>query len=176
MIQDYNTQLSTAQAITTGTILGTNQIDLRPIFRDVGIGEPLYMHMEVTEVFNEVLSAMRMQVVVSPTTNMSDTDAVVVCQSDDILGAYLMPGAHFYIPIANASLSRALNGSFATIWPGISSYLGVKYVVTGTDFATGRVTTNVTREIGPQGRITVLTQAVPVPIQVIPTPTYTAGY
>lgn len=176
MIQDYNTQLSAAQAITTGTVLGTNQIDLRPIFRDVGIGEPLYMHMEVNTSFNELLTTLRMQVVASPTTNMSDTDAVVVCQSDDILGAYLIAGAHFYIPIANASLSRALNSSFASIWPGVGTYLGVKYVVTGTDFTAGTVTTNVTREVGPQGRITVLTTAIPVPIQVIPTPTYPAGY
>lgn len=169
MIQDYNTQLSAAQAITTGTVLGTNQIDLRPIARDVGIGEPLYMHMEVNTSFNELLTTLRMQVVVSPTTNMSDTDAVIVCQSDDILGAYLIAGSHFYIPIANVSLARALNSSFATIWPGVGTYLGVKYVVTGTAFAAGTVTTNVTREVGPQGRITVLGGA-------IPTPTYGAGY
>lgn len=169
MIQDYNTQVSRAQAITTGTILGTDQFDLRPIARDVAIGEPLYMHMEVNTSFDQLLTTMRMQVVMSPTTNMSDTDAVVVCQSDDILGAYLIAGAHFYIPIANASLARALNISFATIWPGIGTYLGVKYVVTGTAFTAGTVTTNVTRDIGPQGRITVLSGA-------IPTPTYGAGY
>jgi hypothetical protein len=67
-------------------------------------------------------------------------------------------------------LARALNSSFATIWPGIGTYLGVKYVVTGgDDFTAGAVTTNVTRDIGPQGRITVLSGA-------IPTPTYGAGY
>lgn len=172
MIQDYNTQLSTAQAITTGTILGTNQIDLRPIYRDPGIGEPLYMHMEVNTTFDQVLSTMRMQVVLSPTTNMSDTDAVIVCQSEDILGIYLIAGAHFYIPIANASISRALSSGGASIWPGVGNYLGVKYVVAGTDFAAGAVTTNVTREVGPQGRvISALLGSLPIPV-----PTYTAGY
>lgn len=172
MIQDYNTQVSTAQAITTGTILGTNQIDLRPIYRDPGIGEPLYMHMQVDTTFDQLLSTMRMQVVLSPTTNMSDTDAVIVCQSDDILGVYLIAGAHFYIPVANASLSRALNVSGASIWPGVGSYLGVKYVVTGTDFGAGAVTTNVTREVGPQGRV----NAAILGAGAIPTPTYPAGY
>jgi hypothetical protein len=172
MIQDYNTQVSRAQAITTGTILGTDQVDLRPVYRDVGIGEPLYMHMEVNTTFDQVLSAMRMQVVMSPNANMSDADAVIVCQSEDILGIYLIAGAHFYIPIANASMSRALNVSGASIWPGIGNFLGVRYIVTGTAFGAGAVTTNVTREVGPQGRvISAVLGGGPIPV-----PTYPGGY
>lgn len=166
-MRDYSSILSEDQAITTGTAQSTNYYVLNsspnsPIAgaRDIGTGSILYVDFEVTEAFNQLLTTLDVILVVSPTTSMTDTDAIQLC-SKRILGAKLAQGARWHLPIPPISMSDALNVSLASIFPGVTNSFGLLYTVTGTAFSTGKVTASITPHLSPTGAFTVLGGRIP---------------
>lgn len=133
MILDKQTELSSAQAITTGTITSTNVLDLGPVSwagNSVGdYDEKPEIHFNVDTTFVGGTS-VAVQLVSADDAGLS-TNPVVHEQSDALLLAELVAGSGVrYRPRLPMDAKR---------------YFGVKYVVTGT-FSAGNISARMTMD------------------------------
>lgn len=130
MITDKNVQVSTAQALTSGTIVSTDTIDLG-VARDIGVGEELKIHINVDTVFAGGTS-VQPQIITSAAANLSSP--TVLASMPALTLAQLTAGARFVFPVV------------PTNPPGNGQrYLGVQYVIVGT-FTTGNVTAAIIKD------------------------------
>jgi hypothetical protein len=128
MITDALLQLSSAQALTTGTIVSTNTIDLGSA-RDIFKGEPLTVHFSVDTVFAGVTS-VQPQVITSASANLGTP--TVIASGPVIPLASLVAGARFAVIPKNVNS----NGQ---------RYLGVQYAIVGT--GTGAMSATIVLDI-----------------------------
>jgi hypothetical protein len=134
MILDKQTELSNAQAITTGSILSTNTLDLGPVsWAGNSVGDHGDPHSEV--VFNVDTTfvggtSVEAQLVSADDAALS-SNLVVHASSGAILTAALVAGQIFpYKPILPIDAKR---------------YFGVRYVVVGT-FSAGNISARMTSD------------------------------
>lgn len=131
MILDKQLQVSNAQAITTGTIVGTNVIDLGPkSYAGNSVGDP----SGATEILFSI-----------DTTFTGGTSIVIQLFSAD--DAALSSNAVMHEqsrPLLTAELTAGSKVQYTPGMPADSKrYFGIKYVVTGT-YAAGAISANVT--------------------------------
>jgi predicted RecA/RadA family phage recombinase len=135
MFLDAENLFSEAQAVTTGSGTGinsTNVIDLGSRVPDLGVGEDLYLVVEIT-------TAM---------TDGSSNSALGVALAQDADSAFGSPTAIQTIG-SFAALSAVGSRLVAKIQPGIITerYLGLIYTSTNGDLTTGAVTAFLTKDI-----------------------------
>lgn len=128
MITDALLQLSSAQALTTGTAVSTNTIDLGSA-RDIFKGEHLIVHFSVATAFAGVTS-VQPQVITSASADLSSP--TVIASGPIIPLASLVAGARFAVEPININS----NGQ---------RYLGVQYAIVGT--GTGAITATVVHDV-----------------------------
>lgn len=121
MITDRQNQVSSAQALTTGTIVSTDTIDLT-VARDIGAGRELEWHISVDVAF-ATLTSVQPQVIISANANLSSP--TVLMSGPVIPVAELILGARFVIPMPETP--RVSGGGGA-----VQRYLGLQYVIVGT--------------------------------------------
>jgi hypothetical protein len=126
MITDRQNQVSSAQALTTGTIVSTDTIDLG-VARDVGAGERLKLVINVDTVFAGGTS-VQPQIITSAAANLGSP--TVLASMPALTLAQLTAGASFVFPMPETNPQG--RGQ---------RYLGVQYVIVGT-FSTGAVTSS----------------------------------
>ena len=166
MVQDFSTRIATNLAITTGTILTPDQyrltaedttsrlvsgvlLNVPDGSRDIGVGGPLYMRVRVTETFDQLATLLDIVPVVSPTTNLADANAIEHYRMR-LAGAVLRVGNTWHCPLRPISLAEAIDTAILTpLWPTQLQYIGCKFIVTGTAFATGRVQVDITPHVAP---------------------------
>ena len=136
MITDRQNQVSTAQAVTTGTIVSTDTIDLGQA-RDIGAGEGLNLVMNVDTVFAGGTS-VQPQIITSAAANLSSP--TVLASMPALALAQLAAGQSFVFPVPPTNPQG--RGQ---------RYLGVQYVVVGT-FSTGAVTTSFVKDVQHVGK------------------------
>jgi hypothetical protein len=131
MIRDRQNTFSNDQAITADA-LSTNVIDLGPLsagntIRDIGAGEPLYLHVLVKEAFATSGSATLTVTLESDSTSDLATSATVhatiasaVAAASLIAGAWIAKG----IPIPSSAYER---------------FLGLRFTTNTADFTAGKV-------------------------------------
>lgn len=128
MILDRQLLLSNAQALSTGTILSTNAIDLASA-RDIGIGDNLELFIRVTAALTGGTS-VQFAYVTSANADLSSPNVIV--QTPPVPAASLTAGSEWLrvqVPALSDTASR-------------QRYVGVQYTVNGT-FAAGTVTAGV---------------------------------
>jgi hypothetical protein len=175
MVQDFSTRIATNLAITSGTILTPDQyrltaedttsrlvsgvlLNVPDGSRDIGVGGPLYMRVRVTEAFDQLSSILDIIPVVSPTTNLADTNAIEHYRMR-LAGAVLRVGNTWHCPLRPISLAEAIDNSLATpLWPTQLQFIGCKFIVTPnpSNFTTGRVTVDITPHVSPDAVTNVL--------------------
>lgn len=156
-MRDASSLLSEAQAITSGTVQSTNDYVLNssansPVAgaRDIGVGTQLYVDFEVVTTFDALATTLDVILCVSPNSNMADANALQLC-SKRIIGAKLVAGARWHLPIPPISMADALDGALASIFPGVANRFALLYTVTGTAFTAGAVTASITPHLSPTG-------------------------
>lgn len=169
MVQNQSTRIATNLAITSGTILTPDQYQLtastrtQPTrvagsllnipegVRDIGGGSgPLYVRVRVTQNFDQLATLLDVVPVYSPTTNLADADSVE-CYRARHPGAVLRAGNTFHYPLRPLSIAECLSSLLTPIHPTQFQFVGVRFIVTGTAFATGQVTVDITPHIAPDG-------------------------
>lgn len=130
MITDRQNQVSSAQALTSGTIVSTDTIDLGQA-RDIGAGEMIFLHLNVDVVFAGGTS-VQPQLITSAAANLSSP--TVLGSLPALTLAQLTAGASFVFPIPETNPQG--RGQ---------RYLGVQYVIVGT-FTTGAVTAAIVKD------------------------------
>lgn len=116
MITDAQLTLSRAQAVTTGTQVSTNTIDLISTFTNWGIGQDrrLYAKAEATFVGG---TSVQVQVIVSATANLASP---TVLASGPV------------VPVASLAAGAVLLDIVCPQLPAAARFLGVQYVSVGT--------------------------------------------
>ncbi len=137
MIIDRQNQVSSAQALTSGTILSNDTIDLGMAF-DVGAGDRMQVTINVNEAFASGTS-VQPQVITSTAANLSSP--TVLASLPALTLAQLTAGASFVFPIPETNPQG--RGQ---------RYLGVRYVLIGT-FTSGAVTTAIVKDAQHTGKI-----------------------
>lgn len=123
-ILDQNLRVSTAQALTSGTIISTDSVDLS-VARDIGTGQEVYLQLTVGTAFAGGTS-VQPQIITSANSNLSSP--TVLGSGPALTLAQLTAGAQFAIPVP--PVNPAGRGS---------RYFGVQYVIVGT-FTGGTIT------------------------------------
>ena len=130
MITDDLTLLSDAQALTSGTIVSTNSIDLG-VARDLGAGEQLKIALNVDTTFVGGTSLI-VQFITSAAAAL--TSPTVIGQSASIVTANLAAGDDYVFTVPE-------------IKDGVGQrYFGVQYVITGT-YSAGNLTTRIVKDV-----------------------------
>ena len=125
MILDRQLLLSNAQALTTGTILSTNTIDLASA-RDIGIGDNLDLFIRVIA---PLVGGTSVQFAYVTSANADLSSPNVIVQSPPVPAASLTAGSEWLrvrVPALSDTATRL-------------RYIGVQYVINGT-FTAGTVT------------------------------------
>lgn len=136
-IIDYNLQMCSATSIVvnTGTNLVGSQIDLSTVSRDIGLGRPLFVVVNVDTSVAASGGAAEVQFVVASDDTASvatDGSATVLGQTAAIAKANLAAGTTLVIPIAPTPSER---------------YIGLLAVVTTNNITTGKVNAWLTDDI-----------------------------
>jgi len=126
MIFDSTNKFSAEQAVTDSAA-STNVIDLGVSLRNVGVGQAVPVHIEVTEDFATLTS---LQVIVQTDDAENFSGAVDVIQTAAIPVATLKAGYTFNLNV----LTDGIEGR----------YLRLSYVVVGTTATTGAITAGIT--------------------------------
>ncbi len=171
MVQNFQTRLATNLAITSGTILTPDQYQLtatrtQPTLfsgsllnvpegsRDIGVGDSqLYMRVRITENFDQAGTLLEIIPVYSPTTDLGDALALDMYRAR-FPGGLLRANLTLHLPLRPISAGEALNGIGTPIWPTQLQYVGCKFIVSGTAFATGRVQVDITPHVSPDATTT----------------------
>lgn len=133
MIMDRQNTFSNTQAITA-TAISTNVIDLGPLsagnlIRDIGSGEPLYLHVLVTTALDSAGEAATTTVTLeSDSTANLATSATVHWTSGSIAEAVVGVDGYWIakgVPLPSGAYER---------------YLGVRYTIGTENFTSGNVT------------------------------------
>lgn len=167
MVQNEQTFLCKDFAITTGTSQTPNQYSLtqstrsRPGqfglttlegARDVGIGR-LYLRVHVTQSFDQAATTLDVVPTVAGTVDMT-TGITVEHYRARLVGVALQQGAVWHLPLRPISAAEVLDPiTGAPIWPIPLAYIGVKFIVTGTAFSSGKVTCCITSHVSPDAYV-----------------------
>lgn len=126
MIMDQQLVLSDKQALTTGTVVSTNTIDLGQA-RDLGIGD---QDLELVIIVNAALTggtSVQFAYITSANADLSSPNVIV--QTPAIVAASLTAGTE-WLRVQIPALSLATQ---------MQRYIGVQYTIVGT-FGAGTVT------------------------------------
>lgn len=129
MILDRQLFLSNAQALTMGTVLSTNTIDLASA-RDIGVGDNLELFIRVIAPLTGGTS-VQFAYVTSANADLSSPSIIV--QTPPVPAASLVAGSEWLrvqVPALSDTASR-------------QRYIGVQYTINGT-FTAGTVTAGLT--------------------------------
>lgn len=175
MVQNQQTRLCTEFAITSGTSQTPDQYRLtvdrtqRGAFglstnegaRDIGVGSPLYLRFRVTESFNQPASTLNVVPTIASTVDMTAPINIEHYRAP-LSGAALIAGSTWHFPLRPLSAAEVLDpATGAPIWPIPLSFIGCKFIVTGTAFTTGRVTCDITPHVSPDAIVNILGATIP---------------
>lgn len=131
MILDRENTVSNGQALTTGTIVSTDTIDLSQA-RNIGAGEELHWHFNVGTAFSGGTS-VQPQIITSANANLSSP--TVVASGPAVPTAQLTAGASFSIPMPR-NIPQGTGQRF----------LGIQYVIVGT-YSAGTITASLVKDV-----------------------------
>lgn len=139
MYTDAQNRPSNGQAITTGTQLSTDSIDLIAAARNIGrTGQPMRAVVHVTTAFAGGTS-LKAQLVESANSNLSSptvlAEGPVVVEADLIAGAKLLD-----VPLPNTT-KRYLGIQYVTVGTHASGNVSA-HIVAGTDRSAGDIPMN----------------------------------
>ena len=141
MIIDRQNTVSSAQALTTGTIVSTDTIDLS-VARDIGAGGGESMEWAIgVDVAFATLTSVQPQVIISANANLSSPTILSV--GPVIPVAEMVAGARFKIPMPNIPRQGVAAGT-------AQRYLGLQYVIVGTGTGSLTATLAETVQEGPR--------------------------
>lgn len=127
MITDRQHQVSAAQALTSGTIIATDAIDLGQA-RDVGAGEMMFLVINVDTTFTGGTSVQPQIITGTGVSTTINAGVQVLGSLPALTAAQLVAGALFVFPVPERNPQD--RGA---------RYLGVQYVMVGT-FGAGALT------------------------------------
>jgi len=134
MITDRQNQVSSAQALTTGTIVATDAIDLG-VARDVGAGEPMYLVLTVDTAFSGGTSVTPQIITGTGVSTTINAGVQVLGSGPAIPTASLTQGAIFVLPVPpRTPQDRG------------ARYLGVQYVMSGT-YSSGAISASFVKDV-----------------------------
>ena len=130
MILDKLGLFSDAQAITA-TALSTDKVDLLKTAQNIGVGENMYVHLNVDVAFTDTGSDSTVTVTLVTDDNASLSSPTVV----QTLGVF-------------SALSAAGTKIIARIQPGtFERYIGLNYTVAGGNLTTGSITAALVHDV-----------------------------
>lgn len=134
MITDRQNQLSSAQALTSGTIVATDCVDLG-VNRDAGAGEPLFLVLTVDVGFVGGTSVTPQIITGTGVSTTINAGVQVLGSGPAIPTASLVQGAIFVLPVPPRNPQD--KGA---------RYLGAQYVVSGS-YSQGSITAHLVHDV-----------------------------